>query len=126
MVGDLDKKVRDFVHVTDLVEGLLALAENGGIGEAYNIGSGTETSMQELIDVISKVTGRGAEVKHIPHITDDTYELTAAIDKLKAIGYTPKMMLEQGLRELADVLGEYPELPSGETIFHVDQSEVKP
>ncbi|MFD0852364.1 NAD-dependent epimerase/dehydratase family protein, partial [Actinomadura adrarensis] len=45
VVGDIDRKTRDFVHVSDVCSALMTMAENGEPGEAYNIGSGTETSM---------------------------------------------------------------------------------
>ncbi len=62
MVGDPERKTRDFVHVSDLVQGLLILADRGNPGEAYNVASGGEVSMRALADIIGDVTGRPAEV----------------------------------------------------------------
>ena len=121
IVGDPERKTRDFVHVSDLVQGLLLLAERGVPGESYNIGSGSEISMRQLVDAIGEVTGRPVEVEALTEITEDTYRLVGSIDKLQALGYEPKMSLAEGLKQLADSLGEDPKPPGGVTIFKVGQ-----
>ena len=117
VVGDPDRKTRDFVHVSDAVQCLLLLADQGAPGEAYNIGSGEEVSMQQLAETIGAATGRPATVEAIRHITEDTYRLVADITKIKALGYTPRMALSDGVRQVAQELGDLPALPAGETIF---------
>ena len=53
--------IRDFIHVTDLgsahVKALEYLAE-GGSSIRLNLGTGTGTSISQLLDVIAKVTGK--------------------------------------------------------------------
>lgn len=117
VVGDLDRKTRDFVHVSDLVTGLMILADRGQEGEVYNIGSGTETSMRQLVETIGAVTSRQPSTNVISDIEDDTYRLVADISKIEALGYRPVMSLPDGIRELAAALGERPELPGTPTIF---------
>jgi nucleoside-diphosphate-sugar epimerase len=117
IVGDVDRKTRDFVHVGDLVSGLLLLADQALAGEIFNLGSGTEISMRQLVQIIGEVTGREAEIEAIPEITEDTYRLVGDISKLKALGYVPRHSLTEGVRDLVARLGDRPELPSGETIF---------
>ncbi|MGC0421798.1 NAD-dependent epimerase/dehydratase family protein [Embleya sp. AB8] len=117
IVGDIDRKTRDFVHVSDLVAGLLTLADKGRLGEAYNIGSGTETSMRRLVEVIGEATGRQPAVDVIADIEDDTYRLVADIAKIEALGYRPAMSLYDGVSALAQALGPSPELPGAPTIF---------
>ena len=49
---------RDFNYVNDTVEGLIALLEsNKGAGEVFNIGSGYEISINDLVGCISSVAG---------------------------------------------------------------------
>lgn len=122
VVGDPDRKTRDFVNVDDVVRGRIILAERGEVGEAYNIGSGEETSMRELAHVEGDITGRKVELMEIENVTEDTYRLVADISKLESLGYSPAVSLERGVKLLAEELGESPALPSGSTIFHPGQA----
>ena len=65
------------------------LAERGGLGEVYSVGSGEEVTMRQLAEVIGSVTGHPAAVEAISHITDDTYRLVGDFIKIKSLGYTP-------------------------------------
>ncbi len=47
---------RDFIHVDDIVSGLIACATHGELGGVYNLASGEETSILELANLINKVT----------------------------------------------------------------------
>ena len=117
VVGDASAKTRDFVHVSDLVAGLVLIADRGTSGEVYNVGSGTEISMRQLCEVIGSVTGSPARIDEITEITEDTYRLVADITKLRGLGYVPQMPIENGVRQVAELLGDAPDLPRGETIF---------
>lgn len=48
VVGD-GTQTRDFTYVSDVVEALLAAADRGRAGEAYNVGSGTPVSVNDLV-----------------------------------------------------------------------------
>jgi len=121
IVGNPDKKIRDFVYVSDVVKGLLLIADYGKPGEAFNIGSEEEASMQKLVDIIGSVTGMKPATKIISNIRDDTYPLVGDISKIKSIGYIPKISLVTGIKQLTKELGEFPEMPDGATIFKKDQ-----
>jgi len=117
IVGDLDRKTRDFVHVSDVVQGLLLIAQQAPAGEVFNLGSGEEVTMRELTDVIGSVTSHPTAVDAIPAITEDTYRLVGDISKIRSLGYTPRVSLAEGVKRLAEELGEQPEMPAGATIF---------
>ncbi len=121
VVGDAVHKTRDFVHVTDLVAGLVLIADRAPAGEVYNVGSGEEVSMRDLVSVIEDVTGRPASVVELPHVVQDTYRLVGDISKLRGLGYVPRVTLTEGVRGLVDDLGASPELPATATIFQVGQ-----
>ena len=121
IVGDPDRKTRDFVHVSDVIEGLLIIAEKAHAGEAYNLGSGEEVTMRQLAAIIGSATGRPAEIDAITSITQDTYRHVADISKLRSLGYEPRMSIPEGVRRQAEDLGERPEMPEGATIFKKGQ-----
>ena len=58
---------RDFVYVTDVAEGIadVALAERRFDGEAYNLGSGRETSIREIAEVVAAAAGPGLAARSI-------------------------------------------------------------
>ena len=120
IVGDPNKKIRDFVHVSDLVSGLILLADKGKVGEPYNIGSGEKISMKKLVKIIGQATGIKPKIKTI-NIKEDTYSLVADISKIKSIGYKPKVFIKEGVNQLAKELGKTPKLPLGNTIFKIGQ-----
>ena len=47
---------RDFIFVDDIARGLIACAERGEPGEAYNLASGVETSILDLAELINELT----------------------------------------------------------------------
>jgi len=121
IVGDIDRKTRDFVHVSDVVQGLLLIADRADAGEVFNLGSGEEVSMRELTNVIGSITGQQPIINVITDITEDTYRLVSDISKIESLGYFPKVPLIDGTRDLADDLGEHPEMPACPTIFKKGQ-----
>jgi UDP-glucose 4-epimerase len=57
---------RDFIFVQDIVRGLIACAEKGEPGEAYNLASGMETSISSLAKIINELTGNKKPVDFRP------------------------------------------------------------
>lgn len=53
---------RDFIFVEDMAKGLVACAEKGQPGEAYNLASGIETSIRDLAGYINEITGNSTLV----------------------------------------------------------------
>lgn len=117
IVGDPDRKTRDFVHVSDVVEGLTLLAERAIPGEIYNLGSGQEVSMRRLTEVIGEVTGEPVRLDVRRDVIDDTYRQVMDIRKAGALGFAPGVPLHEGVRQLARQLGERPEVPTATVSF---------
>jgi UDP-glucose 4-epimerase len=57
---------RDFIFVEDMAKGLVACAEKGNPGEAYNLASGVETSIGDLARFINEITGNSAPLDFQP------------------------------------------------------------
>ncbi len=86
--------VRDYIHVHDLAEAhLLAL---GALSEAksrliYNIGNGQGFSVLEVIESVSRVTGKPIAVEECPRRPGDPAVLVASSEKIKTeLGWKPK------------------------------------
>jgi NAD dependent epimerase/dehydratase len=58
---------RDFTYVDDTAMGFLSVAEGeGGLGEVFNMGSGFEISMADVVDMICEIAGRKIEFVEDP------------------------------------------------------------
>jgi len=81
---------RDFIFVDDVVEGLITAALRGTAGAVYNLASGVETRICDLAELINRVTGNGAGVKHLPRRPWD--------NSIKRYGSTAKSARELSFR----------------------------
>jgi UDP-glucose 4-epimerase len=96
--ADYDTKdgtcVRDYVHVTDLVDAhLLALKYllNGGSSDIFNIGSGSGFTVREVINAVEKVTGRNVVAEESARRLGDPAVLIADSTRIKEnLGWKPK------------------------------------
>jgi UDP-glucose 4-epimerase len=86
---------RDFVHVRDVVAANIAALESNLRGEVFNVGSGTSLSVKDLADMISP------DQIHTEARRNDSVATLADISRIQAaLGWTPKISFEEGLREL--------------------------
>ena len=95
IVPDGDQR-RDFTHVSDVVNAniLASTVKMKKYGEIFNLGTGTNHSVNELADLISKDT-----VMIDPRV-GESRETLANINKAKTIlGWKPKVILEQWISE---------------------------
>jgi nucleoside-diphosphate-sugar epimerase len=86
---------RDFIHVRDIVAANLAALASPVHGEVFNVGSGTNISVQELADMIS------SDQVHTEGRKGDSAATLADISKIKAaLGWSPRVSFAEGLKEL--------------------------
>jgi len=60
------KTSRDFIFIDDVCRGLLACAQRGNPGEAYNLASGHETSIKELAEIVIQQTNSQSSTVLMP------------------------------------------------------------
>jgi UDP-glucose 4-epimerase len=93
---------RDFVHVDDIMDGLLAVAVAPGIeGDSLDLGTGQTTSVRELIELIFELCeGRGRpRLGALPYRPGVVWELCADAEQTYALtGWRAKTGLLEGLK----------------------------
>jgi nucleoside-diphosphate-sugar epimerase len=94
-------ETRDFTYVLDLVQGLIKAAYyEDAIGQAFNLASGEETKIKDLISMINEATGNSTPITQYPARKWDTKKrLLASIELAgKLINYKPITSFEDGLK----------------------------
>lgn len=94
------KQTRDYIYIDDVVNAMMAAAEAPEINQlTLNIGSGSETSIQELVHEVLEVTGGNPEVVNNPRNEGGLSRLCADINLAREkLGYAPKVTLQEGLK----------------------------
>lgn len=110
MVGDAlvlennGQSSRDFIFVGDLVEGLLRASVFGTSGEAYNLGSGHETIIRDLAQLIVSVVGTDSDlVFQGKRVWDSSgRRLASTLKSEREIGFRASTSLSIGIRQTVD------------------------
>ena len=91
---------REFLHVNDLAEACLFLMENYNEPGLVNVGTGVDLSILELAQLISGITGYKGEIRKDISKPDGTPRKLMDVSKLKSMGWTAKIHLEEGIRSV--------------------------
>jgi len=84
---------RDFTHVYDICDGLICLSKDKHRGEIYNLGTGTNYSINEIAAMFSDNT------TYIPARAGEARITLADISETKKYGYNPKQSIELYIKE---------------------------
>ena len=98
-------ETRDWTHVSDIVEGLLAMAvEEEAVGEAFNLATGSETRVIDVAEGILDRTGGDAGVEYVGRREwDGKTRIVGDIEKARRVlSYEPQVSFEEGLDTVAD------------------------
>jgi UDP-glucose 4-epimerase len=90
-------QTRDFVYVDDIADAFMRATEKGG-GLTLNIGTGVETSVQQLYDVMARLTGFREPAQYAPPRTGEVPR--SALDAARAelhIGWKPFTSIDEGV-----------------------------
>ena len=94
-------ETRALVFIDDFVDGLLILLERGEPLGIYNVGTEDEVTVAELAVRVGAFYGRRVRLVPGPAAAGGTPRRCPDIAKLKALGYRPRVSLDEGLPKLA-------------------------
>jgi UDP-glucose 4-epimerase len=103
-LGNLTPK-RDFIHTSDManaVHTLLSKIDKGT--DTFNLGRGIEYSVTEIVDAFTRELGELVEIEVDPSRVRkvERMHLLADVSKLKSIGWSPLIGIDEGIRTLID------------------------
>jgi UDP-glucose 4-epimerase len=96
------EQTRDYTFVEDAVTATLAVAVSPrAVGQSYNVGTGRETSVNRLAELIIEITGSTAMPEHVDRRDiDNIRRRVVNIEKIRReLRWSPIVTVEQGLRD---------------------------
>ncbi len=110
LYGD-GEQTRDFTFVADAVAATMAAGTRGVAGSVYNIGGGSRVSINQVFEMIRRITGHPATVSREPSQKGDMRDTYADTTRARRdLGFAPSVTLEQGLDAEYRWLSSVPEL----------------
>ncbi len=96
----------DFIYVGDAIEGAILAMERGKTGEVYNIGSGQETSVLELANLIAGLVEPKVEVKLSGKPATRPFRFATDVSKARReLGYNPGSLID-GLKKYREEMND--------------------
>jgi UDP-glucose 4-epimerase len=95
-------KTRDYVHVSDIVSANLLALERGD-NAILNIGTGVETSDQEIFDTLAEVLGYTGRPHYAPVRKGEVYRIALECSRAREVlGWSPRLSLREGIARTAE------------------------
>jgi GDP-L-fucose synthase len=89
---------REFLHVDDCADAIVFLMKTYSGAGHINVGSGEDVTIEELAHLVMKVVGFNGQLKKDTSRPDGTPRKLMSAEKLTAMGWSPRISLEEGLR----------------------------
>ena len=92
---------RDFTYIDDILNGIEIVLEKFDEipnNDIFNIGRGEQVQLMDFIKAIENETGKTAEMNLCPKHPADTQETWSNTEKLQALGYSPKVSINEGVK----------------------------
>ena len=102
IINGTGEQTRDYVFVQDVVKAnLLTLLDDES--DIYNVGTGIETNVNELYNMLSDISGNGQEEKHGPAAAGEQMRSVITSEKLfEKFNWKPSTKLNDGLKETVE------------------------
>ena len=90
---------REFLHVDDLARACLLVMERYEGEGILNVGTGEDLPIRDLAELVARETGYGGRILWDPSRPDGTPRKVLDVERMKALGWEPRIGLEEGVRE---------------------------
>ncbi len=95
------EQTKDYIYIGDVIDAFITALKKGKGGEAYNVGSGKSISVNEIAEIIFELMDVDPEVTYTggKGWKGDVEETKADINKLKELGWKPRIDLREGMEK---------------------------
>jgi GDP-L-fucose synthase len=90
---------REFIFADDVADAAIFLMENYSSPTPINVGTGVDTSIRDIAELIQKVVGYNGQLRFDPTKPDGMPLKALDSSELMAMGWRPKVSLQRGLEE---------------------------
>lgn len=92
------KQTRDFTYIDDACRAVELALGTKTKGEVFNVGTGVETSINSLAELVAKASAKKLEIRYEPARPYDQSRRAAKVDKIKkTLGWKPDVSLQEGI-----------------------------
>jgi dTDP-glucose 4,6-dehydratase/UDP-glucose 4-epimerase len=103
-------ETRAFVHIDDFTDGLIHVIEKGKHMNIYHIGNPEEISIGDVARKVAAHFGRKAEIVPGKPMEGGTRRRCPNIDKLRGLGFKPRISFDEGLPSVANWYRDHADL----------------
>lgn len=96
------QQTRSFIHINDMIDGIMLLKDKGRHFNIYHIGNPEEITIASLAKEVASYFGRELELKSSLLTHGSTERRSPNINKMKHLGFNPKISLKEGLPQTID------------------------
>jgi dTDP-glucose 4,6-dehydratase len=97
------QQVRNWIHATDFARGIGHVLDHGVPGEVYNVGGPDECPNLDVVRRIIGLTGAGEDlIEYVPDRPGHDRRYSLSSDKVRALGWEPRVRFEEGLAETVE------------------------
>lgn len=93
------KPRREFLYIDDLADACLFLMDEYEGSDPINVGVGEDISIAELAELVAGIVGYQGNIVYNAQMPDGTPRKLLDISKLTALGWRPRIVLEDGIRK---------------------------
>lgn len=96
-----DEISRDFIYIDDLAAALSICNTSAQLANTYNIGSGVNTTLRQVLQILQEVTNTNFQVELVPKRTIDRMSISLDISRAVVdLDWKPEFSLYQGIEKL--------------------------
>jgi dTDP-glucose 4,6-dehydratase/UDP-glucose 4-epimerase len=92
-------QTRSFIYIDDFIDALVLLLKSGNHLETYHIGTVDEVTIKDVAEKIGDFFGRKIKIEAGDTVLGETSRRCPDITKIKGMGFSPKVGLDEGLRK---------------------------